>query len=263
MENSHQFDSVSILLPVMNETTSLLSTVRIISEECLAKDIKEFILIVCAKTTQESMKICEDWVKENPQQFILCQQALPGLGGALRGAFEIARGSHTLMMASDMETDPTDVKKLIEEAKKNPSHIITANRWKKGGSFSGYGFEQVLLNYIFQNYLRLLYQTHLSDMTFGFRIFPTSLIQLISWEELSHPFLLETVLKPLRLGVPILEIASQWKVRREGISQNSLRTKLQYVRASLRYRFCPIHTRMGAPITPFSKNRVKQYKVSQ
>ena len=37
------------------------------------------------------------------------------------------------MMASDLETDPNDVKNLINLSKLNPSSIITANRWIKGG----------------------------------------------------------------------------------------------------------------------------------
>ena len=41
--------------------------------------------------------------------------------------------------------------------------------------------------------LRCIFLTKLSDMTYGFRIFPSNLIKEIKWQELKHPFLLETI----------------------------------------------------------------------
>jgi len=67
----------------------------------------------------------------------------------------------------------------------------------------------------------MLYGVHLSDMTFAYRIFPTKLVRGIRWEELRHAFLFETLVKPLRLGVPVIEIPSPWKARTEGKSQNA------------------------------------------
>ena len=39
------------------------------------------------------------------------------------------------MMASDLETDPSDVKNLIAKSIVSPESIITASRWKKTNSF--------------------------------------------------------------------------------------------------------------------------------
>ena len=41
-------------------------------------------------------------------------------------------------MGSDLETNPNDVRQLIDEERKNPSGIVTALRWISGGSFHGY-----------------------------------------------------------------------------------------------------------------------------
>ena len=40
-------------------------------------------------------------------------QDLPFIGGAIQKGFQISSGTHILMMASDLETDPNDVKKKI------------------------------------------------------------------------------------------------------------------------------------------------------
>ena len=53
------FQSVTILLPTLNETFSFIKTVEIILEECDHKDIKEFIAIVCDRTLKESLEAIE------------------------------------------------------------------------------------------------------------------------------------------------------------------------------------------------------------
>ena len=127
-------------------------------------------------------------------------QTLPFLGGALRNAFDLARGSHVVMMASDLETDPNDLKALVAESEKNPSAIIATSRWLRKGEFHGYSPIKLVCNWIFQRFFSILYLTRLSDMTYGYRLLPTRLVQAIAWEELRHPFNLETIVKPLRLG---------------------------------------------------------------
>jgi glycosyltransferase involved in cell wall biosynthesis len=232
------FQSATILLPVINETTSLVKTVETIRNHS-DPDVKEFLMIVCEKTKRESLEICDSFRQKDPERFVVHHQKLPFLGGAIREAFDRARGSHVVLMASDLETNPEDVRPLIEEAKRTPEAIVTASRWIQGGRFEGYDRLKWFLNYIFQKFFSLLYGTRLSDMTYGFRIFPAAVVRSIRWEELRHPFLFETLIKPLRLGVPIREIPSVWKAREEGESQNTFLRNFSYFRTGLKVRFYP------------------------
>jgi len=231
------FESASVILPVVNETHSLLKTVEIIESDC-ASDVKEYLIVVCNKTTLESIKVSEKLRNNNPERFILHYQKLPFLGGAIREAFDLAQGSHVIMMASDLETDPNDVKQLIAMAKDQPNAIITASRWLKDGNFTGYNKLKMLLNFIFQKLFSIIFTTSLTDMTYGYRIFPTLLVKSIFWEELRHSFLFETLIKPLRLGVPIYEIPSRWSARVEGESQNTFMRNFAYFKIGLSVRFC-------------------------
>ena len=63
------------------------------------------------------------------------------------------------------------------------------------------------------------------------------LLQAIEWEELRHPFLFETMVKPLRLGVRVTEIPGIWRARTEGESQNTFFRNFEYFRIGLRVRF--------------------------
>ena len=231
-----KLESVTVLLPVINETISLKQTVDIVLRDAKA-DILELLIIVCKKTTPEAMAVIAQLQKELGGLVVVLHQTLPFLGGAFRDAFDISRGSHVLMMASDLETDPKDALAIIEEAKKNPAGIVTATRWRAGAAWEGYSKVKLVCNWVFQHFFSLLYGTHLTDMTFGYRIFPTKLVQAIQWEELRHPFLLETMVKPLRLGVPVAEIPTDWHARIEGESQNPFFRNFVYFRIGIKTRF--------------------------
>ena len=232
-----RLDSVSIILPVINETVSLRKTVETVLRDVKHELIREFIIVVCKRTTPEAMAVAAELEKELGELVVVLQQKLPFLGGALRDAFDVARGSHVIIMGSDMETNPEDVHVLIEAEQKTPSGVVTTSRWIRGGKFHGYSPIKLLCNWIFQRFFSLLYWTRLTDMTYGFRILPTSLVQTINWEEVRHPFLLESAVKPLRLGVPVSEIPTVWTPRIEGESQNPFFRNFEYFRIGFKARF--------------------------
>jgi hypothetical protein len=67
----------------------------------------------------------------------------------------------------------------------------------------------------------------------------SDLVKNIRWEELRHPFLLETILKPLRLGASVTEIPAVWSQRVEGVSHNAFWMNFLYFRIALRTRLMP------------------------
>ena len=231
-----EFTSLTVILPVINETYLLRETVDTIMRDCPG-DIGEFLIVVCNKTTPESLKACEELKQKYGGKIQVFEQTLPFLGGAMRDSFGRAAGSHTLMMASDLETPPDKVKDFIAAAKGRPDVIVTGSRWLRGGGFAGYSPLKYLLNFVFQKLFSLLYWTNLSDLTYGYRLFPTVLLKEIRWEELRHPFLLETIIKPLRLGIKVLEVPTPWRPRSEGESQNTFLRNFQYFGIGLRGRF--------------------------
>ncbi len=240
------FSGLSVILPVVTETDSLDETARVLHDGS-DTDISEVLVIVCERTTAESLARCERLVDRFGDRVRIHRQTLPYLGGAMREAFDLATSSHVLMMATDLETDPRIVPELIATAKANPRAVVTASRWASGGGFTGYGTVRVGLNWIFQRVTSIAYRTHLTDATFGYRLFPAPLVKAVNWEGLRHELLLETVLKPLRLGIPVLEVATQWAPRQEGESQNSLRTQARYVKTLATNRFKPRSRMLRAP----------------
>lgn len=225
----------SVILPVINETFSLQKTADIIMEENKGQ-IKEILIVIAEKTAPASLETADKIKKQYPNFVKIHKQHLPFLGGALQEAFEIAKGSHIILMSSDLETDPHTVKKLIDKAKEGYD-IVACTRWHKESHFNGYHPTKLILNKIFQLFFRLLYWTNLTDLTFAFRIYKSEILKKIKWEELRHPFLLECLIKPLRLGYKTVEIPSSWEARKEGQSQNTFWRNFSYFYIGLKVFF--------------------------
>jgi glycosyltransferase involved in cell wall biosynthesis len=95
------FGSVSVILPVMTETTSLIQTVDVILRDC-RPNVHEFLIIVCDRTKPESLRVAHSLQERLGSLVVIHKQRLPYLGGAMREAFDLARGTHVIMMASDL-----------------------------------------------------------------------------------------------------------------------------------------------------------------
>ena len=237
---SAEFKDVSILIPAMDETYSLAQTVDIIADTCNAEDIAEIVIIISPnRTSQETIKTAKDLITKYTGRINIhiLEQKLPFAGGAVRDGISIVSGSHLVIMSADLETPPVLVQKFIELSKQYPERGVTATRWRRGGSFNGYNKVKLVCNYIFEKAIALFYFSSLSDMTYAYRLCPSDLMKRIKWEELKHPFLLETILKPIRLGVKFIEVPAKWEARTEGVSQNGFFATFKYFRPALHNRF--------------------------
>src|SRR5690349_15248842 len=128
---------LSVVLPAMDETWSLRETVERI-EVTSREDVQEYIIVVCKHTTKECRATAEELSSKLPGRVQLLEQTLPFLGGAVRDAFSIARGSHVVLMGSDLETDPATLPMMVDQAKRHRDAVITATRLKDGVRFHGY-----------------------------------------------------------------------------------------------------------------------------
>jgi hypothetical protein len=154
-----------------------------------------------------------------------------------------------MLMASDLETDPTMIPRFLKRMETGHWDIVAASRWLAGGGFEGYSRLKLALNFLFQRFFRVLYWTELTDLTYAYRLYRRTALEGIVWEELRHPFLLECLLKPLRRGARITELPCTWRVRGEGQSANTLLQTFRYLRTAVKTRWVPVH-RFSRPLRP-------------
>jgi glycosyltransferase involved in cell wall biosynthesis len=102
--------TVTAILPVTDETASLKETVEVLLAEN-RREISEILVIARQRTTPAALAVAEELGREQGGLLQVRFQQRPFLGGAMRDAFDWASGSHVLMMASDLETDPANREK--------------------------------------------------------------------------------------------------------------------------------------------------------
>lgn len=222
----------------MDETYSLIKTVEILIEEN-SQNLDKIIIVSSKFSSLESIKIIDSLSSKYEDLIDHIIQIKPFLGGALQDAIANVKSDYFILMASDLETDPFLVKKLISESISNKDSIIVASRWRGVGSgFKDYSKVKLFLNKIFQNLVSILFRKKITDYTYAFRIYPTFSCRNIIWKEFKHPFLLEVLLKPIRkYDLNLIEVPAFWSARVEGKSNNNFMTNFLYFKTALNIFF--------------------------
>jgi len=233
-----KFENCTIIVPVIRETDLFEQVVGTILASCNQEDLAEFIIVVHPQYTARESYVFINKMQQRCEElgiaYNVLKQKLPGMGGAMRDALDIAKGSHTIIQNADMALNPSLVAKLIECAKDRPNEITSVSRYMQGGKIEdGYKKTKLVWNKLSQKYCAVLFQSKLTDYTYLYKICPTKYYHAVNWEELKHPFALETTLKFLRLGIKFQEIPGT----QVGGSQSSYAETMLYLPASLRFRF--------------------------
>ena len=232
--------TIDIFLPVLDETFSIDKTISIIEKKSSKFTKKYLITISKTKTSLKSFQEIKLLKKKYKNKIKVIYQDQPFLGGALMTAIKHVRSSHFVIMASDLETNPNFFYKLRVNSQKNREKIFVATRWKGGKNFQGYNPIKLCLNKIFQLFFSILFKTKLSDLTFGYRIYPSEIIKKIKLTELKHPILFESIIIPIKFGYKVVELKCDWKMRQEGKSHNPFLNNFLYVKTGLRVFFSNI-----------------------
>lgn len=165
---------------------------------------------------------------------IIIQGPRSGIGWAYREAIPYATGTHTLIMSSDLETNPLEARALVEKAQSTDVDIVCASRWMTGGGFEGYDPIKLVLNWGYNLLFRALYRTSIHDITFGYKLIRTELLRQVQWGYGTHEFCAELLLKPLRLGYSATEIPTRWVKQPEGDSKMTFMRNFRFVSAAWR-----------------------------
>ncbi|MGC1687190.1 MAG: glycosyltransferase family 2 protein [Candidatus Acidiferrales bacterium] len=222
---------LSIVVTVYTETFSINETI----ETLLRRDrgyIKEILLLASPRASQETFEICGKWEAREPRVKLVVQKNNPGIGWAYREGMQAASGNYVALMAADLETNPETVDVMVQKIVDTGCDEVVANRWMQGGKFVNYDPIKLVLNWVFQEFFKVLFWTRIGDLTFGFKILSKELIQSIQWEGTLHEICIETTVKPIKMRFHVDQVPSVWIGRREGRSVNTFLRNFRYVRTA-------------------------------
>jgi glycosyltransferase involved in cell wall biosynthesis len=227
---------LSIVVTVYSESYSVLETV----ERLLKLDrgyILEIILLLSPRASEETKQVCSQAAAKYLLVKVQVQKQNPGLGWAYREGMQAALGNYVALMSGDLETEPEAVDRMVRKIEETGCDGVIANRWLKGGGFTGYNPVKLVLNWLFQKMFKILYWTRLGDLTYGFKILSRDICQKSNWTGVRHEICIETTVRPLKAGYYMEQVPSVWIGRREGISMNSFFANFRYVKLALQVLF--------------------------
>lgn len=219
---------LGIIVLAFNEVDSLEETIFQI--QAWLHEIDYEIVI---STSQHATIECQDMAKDLAQKYnkVSCYfQMKPFVAAAVLEVAQNSEAKFLVYMSADGETPAEAIPRMLEMQKLSDADVVSTSRWIKGGSFTNYGGVKYLTSLLAQQLCRLVYQSRLTEFTYGFRLYRSEILKNYNYREERHPFFLETLLVPLRLGYKIIEIPVKWVPRVEGETVVTLPTLVSYLR---------------------------------
>jgi len=236
MDHKKEEFLLSVVIPAYSERNSLIENVKTALKN---EEVLEVIILVAGAADPETLKIAGKLAAGDPKISCHIQKNNPGLGYALREAFALARGSYVQILYADCESDPAAIPQFIQQARRTGADMVIGSRWVPGGQVYNYPPVRYFFNRAYQQFFRILFRTHVHDLTFGYNLIRTSVLQRIRWQAQKHEITTEMVLKALKLGYHLEEIPVIWKRRNEGKSALVLVRYLYYPLIAVAIFLCP------------------------
>jgi len=146
---------LSVIIPVFNE----VATIKQIIEKIIAIPIDKELIIVDDSSTDGTDKLLQALRFENIK--IIHHSSNRGKGAAFLTGLANAAGEYIIVQDADLEYDPNDYLKLIEEIKKDDSGIVLGARFTEGHHGD---MVPRLGNRFVTNLLNILFEVKLNDI---------------------------------------------------------------------------------------------------
>ncbi len=194
---------VSVIVPVYNER----ETVAEILQRVAATGIPHEIVVVDDGSTDGSREILQEMESKQtiPQLKVIYHPQNMGKGAAVRTALQHVTGDVIIIQDADLEYDPTHYPILLEPIQKGLADVVYGSRFL-GAPRRPILFWNMVANKILTFITNLLFNTILSDMETGYKVFRREVVQDMPLHARGFEFEPEFTAKVLKRGYRIFEV---------------------------------------------------------
>lgn len=223
---------LSVIIPVYNEVESIREIIERVQKTGLAWEI----VIVDDFSRDGTRDILKDMDGKDRIR-VLLHEKNQGKGAAVRTGLEAARGDVLLIQDADLEYDPRDYPTLLKPLEEGLADVVYGSRFL-GGPRRVVMFWHMIANKLLTFMTNLLYNTILSDMETGYKVFRREVIEGMPLHARRFDFEPEFTAKVLKRDYRIFEVPITFNPRDYSQGKKiKLKDAFEAVWALLKYRF--------------------------
>jgi glycosyltransferase involved in cell wall biosynthesis len=223
---------VSVIIPVFNEA----HTIEEILHRVEAQEVASEILIIddgSSDGTRDKLLSLNDYEHVK----VIFHDKNKGKGAAVRTGIQNATGEVLLIQDADLEYDPRDYPALLQPIEEGIADVVYGSRFL-GGPRRTAMFWHMVANKLLTFMTNLLYNTILSDMETGYKVFKREIVEGMKLRANKFDFEPEFTAKILKQKVRIYEVPISFNPRdyEEG-KKIGIVDAFQAVWTLIKYRF--------------------------
>ena len=225
--------SLTFLLPVFNER----ATVEQILQQVRDTGLADRIIVVDDASTDGTRELLEEIAARDSRLALHLHDRNRGKGAALRTGFSKVETDLVLVQDADLEYDPRDVPALLVPIDENKADVVYGSRFL-GASRRPTMFWHMVANKLLTLMTNVLYNTILTDMETGYKLFRREVIQSFTIRSNRFNFEPEITAKLLKKKVRIFEVPITFNPREYSEGKKiGLKDAFAAVWALLKFRF--------------------------
>lgn len=223
---------VTVLIPAYNE----INTIEEIVARVKATGIPKEILIVDDGSQDGTRALLQEMDGQESVRVIFHSQN-QGKGAAIRTGIQQARGEVIIIQDADLEYDPRDYPALLKPIEEGKAEVVYGSRFL-GAPRRVAMFWHMVANKLLTLMTNLLYDTILTDMETGYKVFRRAVIVDMPLHARRFEFEPEFTAKILKRRIRIFEVPITFNPRdySEG-KKIGIKDAFEAVWALLKYRF--------------------------
>ncbi len=223
---------LSVIVPVYNEVDNIEEILRRVKATQ-----KAFEIIVVDDGSYDGTREMLARLDGQDNVRVILHERNQGKGAAVRTGIQAAQGDVLLIQDADLEYDPRDYDKLLQPLIEGVADVVYGSRFL-GGPRRVAMFWHMVANKLLTFLTNLLYDTILSDMETGYKVFRREVIQGMTLRANRFDFEPEFTAKVLKRRYRIFEVPISFNPRDYSQGKKiKLRDAFEAVWALLKYRF--------------------------